>query len=42
MLNDGQLDQSLFIEDGLHMNPAGYHIWQEVLQPLIDNPLKKP
>ena len=42
MLKNGTLDESLFIEDGLHMNTAGYDIWEEVLQPLIDNPVKRP
>lgn len=37
MLRDGSPDESLFIEDGLHMNAAGYDIWQQVLQPLIEN-----
>ncbi|MBC2839970.1 SGNH/GDSL hydrolase family protein [Robiginitalea sp. SC105] len=37
---DGSLDETLFIEDGLHMNPAGYRIWQSVLDPLLKNTLK--
>lgn len=35
MLHNGELDESLFIEDGLHMNAKGYRIWKEVLEPLI-------
>ena len=35
LLDSGQLNTSLFIEDGLHMNPSGYQIWQQVVAPLI-------
>lgn len=31
----GQVDESLFIEDGIHMNPEGYKIWQSVMAPYI-------
>ncbi|NER10759.1 Lysophospholipase L1 [Muriicola jejuensis] len=31
MLRGDQVDQSLFIEDGLHMNEKGYALWYEVL-----------
>lgn len=36
MLRDHSLDETLFDEDGLHMNDAGYDIWHDVLQPLIE------
>ena len=35
LLESGQLNTALFIEDGLHMNPSGYQIWQQVLGPFI-------
>lgn len=35
MLKEGELDKSLFISDGLHMNQKGYDIWVSVLKPLI-------
>ncbi len=31
----GQPDESLFIEDRLHMNRAGYVIWQRVIAPYV-------
>ncbi|MEL6304847.1 MAG: GDSL-type esterase/lipase family protein [Bacteroidota bacterium] len=35
MLNGKKLNRTLFIEDGLHMNSAGYDIWYGVLKPLV-------
>jgi lysophospholipase L1-like esterase len=36
MLDDKQLpDESLFVEDKLHMNPKGYAIWQRLLLPYL-------
>ena len=36
MLNkDGTPNKSLFIEDELHMNDKGYHIWQKIIQPYL-------
>jgi len=32
----GQVLQHLFLEDNLHMNAAGYAIWQKVLQPFLE------
>lgn len=29
--NDGQPDSSLFIEDGLHVSPKGYRVWEKLL-----------
>lgn len=37
MAPDGELNQSLFIEDNLHMNSEGYWLWTQVLQPLLLN-----
>lgn len=42
MLRDRQLDESLFIEDGLHMNSTGYDIWERVLFPFVEPKLKTP
>ncbi len=39
MLNaDGSLKKELFIEDGLHMNKAGYDIWIRQIRPFLINP----
>jgi lysophospholipase L1-like esterase len=36
MLNaDGTSIKDIFIEDNLHMNAKGYHIWQKVIQPYL-------
>ena len=35
MTPNGQLNQSLFIEDNLHMNSEGYRLWTQVIQPLL-------
>ena len=35
LLDSGKLNETLFIEDGLHMNASGYQIWQQVLAPFI-------
>ena len=32
---DGNPRAELLVEDGLHMNDAGYQIWNEALQPLL-------
>ncbi|GGD57146.1 GDSL-type esterase/lipase family protein [Muriicola marianensis] len=36
MLMDEQLNESLFEEDGLHMNEKGYALWYEVLSKYIN------
>ena len=36
MLDEGRLDTSLFIEDGLHMTSEGYDIWEEILEPHLE------
>ncbi|OEK03584.1 hypothetical protein BFP97_19590 [Roseivirga sp. 4D4] len=39
MLNtDGSLKKDLFIEDGLHMNKAGYDIWIAQIRPFLIKP----
>ncbi len=35
MFEDGVLKEGIFIEDGLHMNKAGYQGWKRQLRPLI-------
>ncbi|MCK4922877.1 MAG: hypothetical protein KAS71_17610, partial [Bacteroidales bacterium] len=35
-LADGSLDESLFIEDRLHMNDKGYRIWTDVLRDIME------
>ena len=36
MLNkDGQPIPGIFVEDSLHMNAGGYHIWQKALNPYL-------
>ena len=42
MVTDRQLDESLFVADGLHMNSSGYDIWEEVIHPLIEPKPKTP
>ena len=42
MLKGRNLDESLFIEDGLHMNSSGYDIWEQVLYPIVEPELKTP
>jgi lysophospholipase L1-like esterase len=32
---DGQPRPELYVEDGLHMSPAGYAIWNRVIAPLV-------
>lgn len=36
MLDGRKLDESLFIDDGLHMNEMGYDIWYEALKQLLE------
>ena len=31
----GQPDESLFVEDRLHMNRAGYALWREIVAPYL-------
>jgi lysophospholipase L1-like esterase len=32
---DGKPNKELLVEDGLHMTPAGYKIWNAALRPLL-------
>ncbi|MBL0356399.1 MAG: G-D-S-L family lipolytic protein [Chitinophagaceae bacterium] len=32
---DGTVMQDIFIEDNLHMNAKGYHIWQKTIEPCL-------
>lgn len=41
LLDNGKPNDSLFIEDRLHLNKQGYKTWTKVLRPIIDNVLKK-
>ena len=34
-MENGELNPTLFIEDGLHLTPAGYRLWSDVLAPVI-------
>jgi lysophospholipase L1-like esterase len=36
MLVDGEINKTIFINDGLHMNAKGYEIWSKVIKPLIN------
>jgi lysophospholipase L1-like esterase len=36
MLKDEVINESLFIEDGLHMNQKGYDLWYEVIKPFLN------
>lgn len=35
MLKDGQSRRELFVNDMLHMNPAGYEIWKRAVKPYL-------
>lgn len=32
---DGKPRPELYVEDGLHMSPAGYRIWSAAIRPLL-------
>jgi lysophospholipase L1-like esterase len=32
---DGEVNPSIFIKDGLHMNKAGYELWDEIIRPFV-------
>ena len=36
MLVDGEINKTIFINDGLHMNAKGYEIWSKVIKPLVN------
>ena len=33
---DGKPRPELFVEDGLHLNAAGYKVWTEVVRPRLE------
>ncbi len=33
--DDGKPIKDIFLEDSLHMNAKGYHIWQKIIQPYL-------
>jgi hypothetical protein len=33
--SDGKPRPELFVEDGLHMTPAGYAIWNRLVRPYL-------
>jgi lysophospholipase L1-like esterase len=35
VVRNGELDKSIFIEDGLHLNEKGYQIWKEKIGPVL-------
>jgi lysophospholipase L1-like esterase len=35
VIHNGELDKSLFIEDGLHLNEKGYEVWKEKIGPVL-------
>jgi lysophospholipase L1-like esterase len=39
---DGQPRLELFLDDGLHINEAGYAVWNKVLVPVLSAALPKP
>ena len=36
MLRDGRPRPELFLDDGLHLGPAGYELWTQLLEPYRD------
>ena len=35
LADNGIVRPELFLEDNLHMNPAGYRLWTSVIKPLL-------
>lgn len=35
MVENGDVKRDLFIEDGVHLNSAGYQVWSDVIGPLV-------
>ena len=35
MMPDGKVKEEIFKADKLHMNPAGYVLWRDVLKPIL-------
>jgi hypothetical protein len=40
--NDGFPVDSLFLQDGLHLNPEGYLIWKSLIKDQLDRVLNSP
>ena len=38
-LEDGALNEALFVDDGLHMNADGYAVWTSIVQPILADDL---
>jgi lysophospholipase L1-like esterase len=38
--SSGKLDKSLFVEDGIHMNSAGYSLWKNAIRMELGLPIK--
>lgn len=38
---DGQIDTTLFLDDNIHLNAAGYERWTKLIKPLLINQLNK-
>lgn len=36
LLAPGHINRALYTHDQLHLNPTGYHLWAEAMQPLFD------
>ena len=41
LAENGEPDDSLFLEDRLHLNDKGYKIWNEMVRPLIVTACKR-
>ncbi|MBX3443147.1 MAG: amidohydrolase family protein [Planctomyces sp.] len=39
--SDGRPDAALFLDDRLHLSPAGYALWTQRLLPLLDSPASR-
>ena len=35
LTEDGEIDTTLFLDDNIHLNAAGYARWTELLRPLL-------
>ena len=33
--NQGQINDALFMNDHLHLNPKGYDLWNSIIKPLL-------
>ena len=38
----GKPRRELFVEDGLHMNAAGYRLWRKIVAPVVQAALSTP